>query len=450
MRMLATAIGVSFLAASGGSWAELGGSASGGGIGRANGFYTHSLALDSSNRPVVAWDDDSSGNSEILVKVWDGSSWIERGGSGGAQGISSNSGASYNPSLRLDSFDNPVIAWNDGTSGNFEIYLKRWSGSAWIELGASATGGGISGFAAPSLRPSLALDSTGNPVVAWGENGEIYLKRWNGAAWVDIGGSAADGGISATAGSSLHPSLALDSSDRPVVAWRETTDGNDEVYLKRWDGANWVALGGSATGGGISANSGNSRTPSLRLDGAQNPSVAWWDTTSGSGKVYFKRWDGANWIELAGSASGTGVSNPSATSNDASLALDPYGNPMIAWTEYAPGNAEVYLKRWNGVNWIEVEGSATGAGISATAEDSIVPSLALDSSGNPVVTWIETDFAVQTNLYLRRLLANEAARAEDGSGGGDGGGGGGGGCGLLGLEAALFFLLLGRRRRMAG
>ena len=44
------------------------------------------------------------------------------------------------------------------------------------------------------LNPSLALDSSGNPVVSWSEcfdiactDRDIFVKRWNGALWVQLG-----------------------------------------------------------------------------------------------------------------------------------------------------------------------------------------------------------------------------------------------------------------------
>src|SRR5690606_30141275 len=119
-------------------------------------------------------------------------------------GISDNSGSSENPSLAI-SAEGPIIAWHDDSSGDWEIYVRRWNGAAWIEMGAgSASGGGISEDEEGSWSPSLAVSPDG-PIVAWyngyGSGSEIYVRRWDGAAWVEMGaGSASGGGVSNNGG----------------------------------------------------------------------------------------------------------------------------------------------------------------------------------------------------------------------------------------------------------
>ncbi len=86
-------------------------------------------------------------------------------------------GSNANASLAQTSDGIPVIAYSasDGTFNN--ISVKRWTGSSWVQLG---------GFLDVNTKgnandPSLALDSSGNPVVAWeediGPSFNIYVKR---------------------------------------------------------------------------------------------------------------------------------------------------------------------------------------------------------------------------------------------------------------------------------
>ena len=222
--------------------------------------------------------------------------WEEIGGSASGGGISDNSGESVDPSLAIGPDGTPVVAWTDTTSGNSEIYLRRWNDTAWVELGGSATGGGISNTGIESGFPSLAIGHDGAAIVAWFERGvkyiDIYLRRWNGAAWVELGGSATGGGISDNSGDSSRASLAIGPDGAPVVAWHDDSFGDDEIYLRRWDGAAWVELGGSATGGGISDNSGDSTWLSLAIGPDGTPVVAWHDHSGGNREIYLRRWNG--------------------------------------------------------------------------------------------------------------------------------------------------------------
>jgi len=141
-------------------------------------------------------------------------------------------------SLAIDGDGRPVVAWRDDSGGDFEIYLRRWNGDDWVELDGSASGGGISANGGDSRSPSLATLPGGAPIVSWRDDDsgdfEIYVRRWTGSAWVEMdAGSATGGGISANGGESWWPSLAV-GPDGPVVAWEDDSGGDDEIYVRRY------------------------------------------------------------------------------------------------------------------------------------------------------------------------------------------------------------------------
>jgi hypothetical protein len=418
-------------------WKEIGtGSASCGGISASAGTSSSpSLATDADGAPIIAWSDNSNGNYEIYVRKWQWDAtnkrwgWDEMGGGSASDGgISNNNGSSKSPSLAVSKNGVPVIAWSDDSSGDYEIYVKRYNktNQSWDNVGASsASGMGISNTAGDSSFPSLAFDSDGDPVVAWEEatgeahgfivKADIYLKRWKGGAWGGMDGSASPGGISKS-DHSWSPSLAINPVDgEPIVAWTEYTGGEQEIYLRKWgwDEKNqrmaWIEMGNSASLGGVSNNGGGyydgSDLPSLAIDSSGTPIVGWRDGTSGNLEIYVKRWNKSlkAWVEMGGSAHGPGISY---TGDDwpgagfPSLALDPGGAPIVAWEDTVGSGLEVYVKRWNGAAWVELgDGSASGGGISNTGEASI-PSLAI-GGGRPIVAWPDR-LAGDQEIFIRR------------------------------------------------
>ncbi len=330
-------------------------------------------------------------------------------------GISANQGMSDEPSLALDATGYPVVAWHDDSSGDLEIYVKRYDGAAWVEMGEqSSSDGGISSDDFSSGFPALATDGTARPVVVWHNDTrgsfEIFLKRFEVDAWVGMAGSASGGGISNNGGESFHPSLALDDDGSPVVAWSDSSTGRREIYVKRYypSGGNWGEVGEGSTTDGISANGSMSLDPSVALDSDGNPVVAWHDAGSGAYEIYVKRYDGSGWVEIpAGSASGGGVSASGDGSYNASLAVDGDGNPVVAWDDDSSGNSEIFVRRYDpnvaGGSWVEVGvGSASGGGISNNAGYSDRPALALDDQGNPVVAW-QDDRSGNYEIYVLRF-----------------------------------------------
>mgnify|MGYP003619885093 CR=1 FL=1 len=386
-------------------WEEVGaGSASGGGISNNGGNSRIPAIVMGPDGPIVAWYDNSIGNWEIYVRRWNGSAWVEMGaGSATGGGLTNNDGPSGSPTLAVGP-DGPVIAWDDFDGGDFDIYLKRWNGSAWVGMGDSATGSGVSNNNSWSAVPSIAF-AAGAPIVAWHDNGsgnwEIYVRRWNGSAWVEMGtGSAGGGGISNNFGDSFGPRVAV-GPDGPIIAWHDNSDGDWEIYVRRWNGSAWVQMGpDSAFGGGISDNDGKSENPALAI-GPDGPIVAWEDDSSGDQEIYARRWNGSTWVEIgANSAGGGGISTGSGSAEAAALAVGPDG-PLLAWGDNSDGPWEIYVRRWNGSSWVEVgAGSATGSGVSSEDNWSRYPNLWAGPEG-PIVAW-EDDSDGDTEIYVRR------------------------------------------------
>ncbi|MFN3486540.1 MAG: hypothetical protein ACK44W_13815, partial [Planctomycetota bacterium] len=250
----------------------------------------------------------------------------------------------------------------------------------FVELDFSASGGGFSITGTFSDAPSLAIEGGGNPYVAWSENVppqsggtgnfEIYLRYWNGLAWVSLGSSSTGGGISNNSGNSTRPQVVLEAGGlgNPVVVWQDDTSGNFEIYLRRWNGQQWAELAGSADpSGGLSHTSGESRNPTVAFTKALRPFtdppevvdvpiVAWEDTSFGMSEILCRVYypgdpgDGLDpntsaddvppiregWYELENSGGfnfGSVSATPAGASERPRMVTDLVGNPIIVWQD---------------------------------------------------------------------------------------------------------------------
>ncbi len=336
-----------------------------------------SLALDSSGNPVVSWEEYDGASFNIYVKRWNGRSWVQLGT---FLDVNTNRDA-YNPSLALDSSGNPVVSWHesDGTSGN--IYVKRWNGRSWVQLGTTFLDVKTNQNA---FIPSLALDSSGNPVVSWyeydGTSDNIYVKRWNGSSWVRLG-TFLDVNTDKWA---RNPSLALDSSGNPVVSWYESDGTYDNIYVKQWNGRSWVLVGSNPLDTSLNN---DAFSPSLSL---VNGSLAVaWQQRSGGSDIYVKKYITNSWQDLGDLLDVIGVQS----AVNSSIARKSNNNPVVAWDEAdaVSGTRNVYVKEWTGSSWSALAGALDR--IAGNAEN---PSVALRSN-MPVVAFQEN-----TNVYVRR------------------------------------------------
>ena len=113
-----------------------------------------------------------------------------------------------------------MVSWEESDGISRNIYVKRWNGSSWVQLGTFLD----VNTNRNAQSPSLALDSSGNPVVSWfehdGTSENIYVKRYNASttSWDLVGTTFLDVNTNRNA---YNSSLALDSSGNPVVSWFE-------------------------------------------------------------------------------------------------------------------------------------------------------------------------------------------------------------------------------------
>jgi len=334
----------------GNNWVEVGpNSASGSGLSSTGGdsaVVDVALIAPTSpyyeGNPIVTWQEN---HQNAPVKMYNGDSWMDVGSPLGVAGIV------YGPSIGINWGGDPIVAFEAHLSGYYQIFVRRWNGSSWVDMSGSPNG--ISNNTATSGWPEIAMDGVGNPIVVWNDNEsgdrEIFIKRWNGSSWEEMGvNSASAGGISDNAGDSRRPVITTDSNGYPIIAWADDTSGDYEIYVKRWNGSGWEDVGSdSSSGGGISNNEGVSRSPSISIDRNDNPIVAWHDDSSGNNEIYVLRWDGEEWVELtSNSATGGGISNSSGDSLQPSIAVDQDGSPVIAWSDNSSGNFEIFVKRY--------------------------------------------------------------------------------------------------------
>ena len=232
-----------------------------------------------------------------------------------------------------------------------------FNGTSWLPLGAnSASGGGISNSASSVSDLAVATDGT-KVTAAWSQpdaqaRQQIYLREYNGAAWVELSGSASGGGsvqrlvragrlplpISVESCSSrgsrrvvrrllplifMLPAIPVDRGPRPERALCHRAGVSHST--------------GSALQAKLAANGGNSY-----LTWVNNPLV--FQTNPGL-NIYAEVWNGTAFVEeVPGDASYGGVASISIQSRTLAMAVDTTGHPFLAWDDVMSGTASVLAR----------------------------------------------------------------------------------------------------------
>lgn len=166
-----------------------------------------SLDIDSSGYPRIAhsfWYD-------LGFLSWDGSSWqneiIDTDTIGGNWNI---------PSMELDALGHAHIAYFSHSEN--DLKYAYYDGSVWI------TDSVIDSSGVENMQPSLCLDSSGFPHIAYLISGSLKYAYSDGAEWhVETVVSS---------GINYYPSLDLDSSDLPYISYYDFSNRDLKFVYK--------------------------------------------------------------------------------------------------------------------------------------------------------------------------------------------------------------------------
>jgi hypothetical protein len=178
----------------------------------------------------VAWQEvtpGSANSTDVYVKRWNGTAWVNVGG---RLDRTRNANAAY-PSLVLRSDDQPVVAFEE-TGTSQDVYVRRWTGSAWQFLRNSTTSVAADVTAsANAVTPHLAIRSDNVPVLALEQNGDTYIRRFLGNTWRTIEGGIVDREVTHP---SAFPVVAVKSNKQPTVAWVEYSEAGTDIFVSSY------------------------------------------------------------------------------------------------------------------------------------------------------------------------------------------------------------------------
>ena len=232
-----------------------------------------SMAFDKNNVPYICYHDWLVNG--ITVQKFDGTNWV-------TVGVKHLTGrTAFTPSMAMDTATTTpyIVCQDDGAHSN-KALVEKFNGSNWVVVGAASFSLGR------IFNPTIAVSSTGNPYVIYGDEGNgnvATAKMFDGSNWVNVG----TGLVSPF--SSDYTTLTVGKNDTIFAAYQDVQVTNKAV-VKRFDGTNWIQVGSNL---GI----GSTKYLSLATNGSGVPYIAYNDAGNGT-KAYIKKYMNG-WVDVA-------------------------------------------------------------------------------------------------------------------------------------------------------
>ncbi len=262
----------------------------------------------------------------------------------------------------------------NGDAGTSAVHVARREGDAWLMLGKP-----LLSTTQPFTHAGdavLAFDNTGAPLVAWGEERNVrlaglFVARWSGSAWDQLGDLKPQGTTA-----QLYPALAVDTANHFWVGWQEGTWPDTGLKVSVWQGAAWQDVG-APTLGGLSRGASDLRIASTGAPGDKGAEIwlAWRSVANGPhSNLALARWNGQGWDRQAPPAQSAAEG-----ANVGSMDLVGVGGTLfLAWSQAdKDGNQKLHVAQRVGGEWRQrlaglhlVEGFSRVASVRLAAADS--------------------------------------------------------------------------------
>jgi len=120
------------------------------------------LASDGAGHLALVWQGLRNGQSAIFARLWNGRRW------GSEQRVSEGAGNAWSPAAAYGG-GKLWIAWDSYQTGAYQIYAREWNKPT----------GRVTKGELFSVRPSLAVMRSGQPVIAWEESDSVWGKDFS-------------------------------------------------------------------------------------------------------------------------------------------------------------------------------------------------------------------------------------------------------------------------------
>ena len=337
------------------------------------------IATDMNGNALAVWTQTVG----IQTGIW-ANRYVPGSGWGNAELIQTDTtGAAFEPYIAVNANGTAFAVWRQSGGAQFDIWANRYvPGSGWgsAELIETNTG--------TALDVRVAIDASGNALAIWHQiNGtrDIWANRYlPGFGWGTAELIETD-----NAGDATGPNIAFDMNGNALAVWRQSDGTRINIWANRYTpGGGWGSAELIETD-----NAGNALSPQIAVDMSGNALAVWRQSDGTLFNIQSNRYTlGSGW----GSAELVETDN-AGTAAGPDIAFDTSGNALAVWQQSDGTRFNIRANRYTpGSGWGSAESIETD-----NAGDALFPQVSIDSNGNALAVWYQSDSA-RDNIWANR------------------------------------------------
>jgi len=285
----------------------------------------------------------------------------------------------------MDSSGNAVVLWaqSDGTRDN--IWANRYASAAEWEAATLIETDNAGG----ATNPQVAMDGSGNAFAVWQQSDGIRYNIW--ANRYTPSGGWGTGTLIETnnAGDATNPQVAMDSSGNAIAVWSQSDGTYYNIVANRY-----TPSGGWGTATLIETNNaGNAGSPQVAMDSSGNAVVLWAQSDGTRYNIWANRY-----TPSGGWGTAVLIETDNGSVGNQQVAMDGSGNAFAVWQQSDGTRYNIWANRYTpSGGW----GTATLTETN-NAGDATNPQVAMDSSGNTIAVWQQSESPTRRSVWANR------------------------------------------------
>ena len=244
----------------------------------------------------------------------------------------------------------------------------------------------------PSHAPTIAMDASGSAIVLWNQTGVFWRDMWANRYVAGSGWETATLIETDDMGAAGAPAIAMQANGNAIAVWEQPASGRNSIWANRY---------GAGTGWGTpvlleTENTRDAYAPKIAIDASGNAIAVWSQSDGTRNNIWANRY-----VAATGWGTATMIETDNAgTALYPRVATDANGNAMAVWGQ-SDGT------RYNA--WANRYVAGTGRGTATLIEtdnagNAGYPSIAMDTSGNAIAVWGQSD-GIRSNVLANRYGA---------------------------------------------
>ena len=236
-----------------------------------------------------------------------------------------------------------------------------------------------------AYEPQVAMDKKGNAIITWYENWQIFKSEYRDGVWHNP--SSLEDKISPDGQSAYGPRVAMDGSGNAIITWVQDDGSNRQIYKSEYRGGVWTNP--ASIMDRISLNGYEASSPQVAMDDMGNAIITWFQYDATDRQIFKSEYRDGVWTNP--STFSDHISPDGQWADDPQVAMDSSGNAIITWDQFNG----IYKSEYRGGVWTN---PALTDQINPDEYPASNPQVAMSDNGTAIITWEGSDGSNSQNI----------------------------------------------------